>query len=189
MFVCCHCNFQFQFRQGFVSPILSWQEGLCGEQRFQINKLYPRAPQTQTRPQVTRQFLIASPAPPPALSLSLTHPSAFPTVSSVSTPHMNTLACGCKLGTCHPPQYLHVLHTLCTQGWQGCLRGSWGPGDACRVCWPLVQASVRFSVSQCLYGWERLAQNPVAGVPKDSYGVPMADVQHDLSVGMSQKTY
>lgn len=147
-----------------------------------------RLTQTQAHPQITQPRLVPHCLswPSPALPLSPTYSSAFPTASSILTPFVDRLACRHKLGTCHTPTTFVPSHTLCSPRVAGLLARklrSWlmpagGAGPQCRH-----QSFLLATVCD----WDRFAQNPVVVVPEDSCEVPMADVQSDLSLGNASK--
>lgn len=73
-----------------------------------MNELCHWAPQTQAHPQITLPRLVPHclSRPSPALPLSPTYSSTFPTASSILTPFTDRL-------TCHTPTTSVPSHTLC----------------------------------------------------------------------------
>lgn len=130
---------------------------------------------------------------PPLAGSSLLVP-ALPSPSSVSHIFLRLSQSEFHLDTFYgqadPPHPHHLCaqpHFVLPKGGRAACEEAQVLADARRMCWSSVQTSV-LSVSHCPCGWDRLAQNPVLGVPKDSCEVPMADVHSDLNLGMPRKT-
>lgn len=119
-------------------------------------------------------FLIACPGPPQPF-LRLSH-SEF---------HLDTFYGQADLP--HPHHLRAQPHFVLPKGGRAACEEAQVLADARRMCWSSVQTLV-LCVSHCPCGWDRLAQNPAVGVPKDSCEVPMADVHSDLNLGMPWKT-